>query len=87
MISKIPLIEGIINTPSAHRVHHSHNKKYFNKNFAGVFAFWDVIFNTYIPETEKPVYGLKSGFSSNNPFVLIGRGFRDFWNQITHHKV
>lgn len=82
MIYKIPFLEGFINTPSAHRVHHAHNKEYLNKNFAGVFVFWDVLFGTYTTENEKPKYGLKSGFVSSNPFVLIGKGFVDYWKHL-----
>lgn len=86
MVPRIPFLEGFINTPSAHRVHHAYNEKYLNKNFSGVFAFWDVLFKTYEPETETPKYGLKSGFVSNNPWVLVYKGFADFWRHIFHHR-
>lgn len=86
MIARVPFLEGFINTPSAHRVHHAHNDKYLNKNFSGVFAFWDVLFGTYEPETEVPRYGLKSGFNSNNPLVLVCKGFTDFYKYIFHHQ-
>jgi sterol desaturase/sphingolipid hydroxylase (fatty acid hydroxylase superfamily) len=78
-INKLGAIEGIIDTPSAHRVHHGSNPIYIDKNFGGVLMIWDRIFNTYQPETEKPIYGTTKGFISNNPFVLIFHGFIDLF--------
>jgi len=77
-IGKLGKLEGIVDTPSAHRVHHGSNRLYIDKNFGGVFMIWDRIFKTYQPEAEKPVYGITSGFISNNPFVLVFKGFLDF---------
>jgi len=70
-------LEGVIDTPSAHRVHHGSNPIYIDKNFGGVFVIWDKIFGTYQPETEKVQYGLTTGFVSYNPFVLVLQGFAD----------
>jgi sterol desaturase/sphingolipid hydroxylase (fatty acid hydroxylase superfamily) len=36
-------LEGVIDTPSAHRVHHGSNPIYIDKNFGGVFVIWDKI--------------------------------------------
>jgi sterol desaturase/sphingolipid hydroxylase (fatty acid hydroxylase superfamily) len=74
-IGKLGSIEGIMDTPSAHRVHHGCNDNYIDKNFGGVFMIWDRLFKTYQPENEKPVYGLKEGFISNNPIVLVSHEF------------
>jgi len=70
LIGKIPLIEGILNTPSAHRVHHARNRDYFNKNFGGIFMMWDRLFATYQPEMETPKFGTLGRFESNNPFTV-----------------
>lgn len=72
-------LEGIIDTPSAHRVHHGSNPIYIDKNFGGVFIIWDKLFSTYQPETEKVKYGLTTGFVSYNPFVLVVQGFFDLF--------
>jgi sterol desaturase/sphingolipid hydroxylase (fatty acid hydroxylase superfamily) len=77
-VGKLGKLEGVIDTPSAHRVHHGSNPIYIDKNFGGVFMIWDRIFNTYQPEIEKPVYGITTGFISNNPFMLVFGGFVDF---------
>jgi len=76
-------LEGIIDTPSAHRVHHGSNLIYIDKNFGGVLIIWDKLFGTYQPETETVNYGLTTGFLSYNPFVLVLQGFADLfkWKQ------
>src|SRR6266567_5017656 len=33
--------------PQTHRIHHSVEARHIDKNFAGFFTFWDVIFGTY----------------------------------------
>ncbi len=76
-VGKIPVLEGIINTPSAHRVHHGSNPIYLDKNCGGVFMIWDRIFGSYVPETEPVKYGITTGFVSYNPFKIIVHGFVD----------
>jgi sterol desaturase/sphingolipid hydroxylase (fatty acid hydroxylase superfamily) len=78
-IGKLGPIEGIMDTPSAHRVHHGANPLYLDKNFGGVFMIWDRLFHTYQPETEKVKYGLTTGFNSNRPLVLVFHGFRQWF--------
>jgi sterol desaturase/sphingolipid hydroxylase (fatty acid hydroxylase superfamily) len=60
-------LEYVINTPSAHRVHHAVNPGYLDKNYAGVLIVWDRWFGTYAPETEPCVYGTVERFQSTNP--------------------
>jgi sterol desaturase/sphingolipid hydroxylase (fatty acid hydroxylase superfamily) len=63
----IPLHLGpfnrLITSPATHRIHHSKLPEHFNKNFAAVWPFWDVIFGTYrAPKRgEYPPTGLISG--------------------------
>lgn len=33
--------------PQLHRIHHSAMPQHFNKNFAGYFPIWDILFGTY----------------------------------------
>lgn len=70
LIGKIPLVEGILNTPSAHRVHHARNRDYFNKNFGGILMIWDRLFGTYQAEGEPAKFGTLGKFESNNPFTV-----------------
>jgi sterol desaturase/sphingolipid hydroxylase (fatty acid hydroxylase superfamily) len=85
-IGKWGKLEGIIDSPSAHRVHHGSNPVYIDKNFGGVLMIWDRIFKTYQPEIEKPVYGITTGFISNNPFKLVFKGFIDLFSGKMKYK-
>lgn len=70
-VRKLPgLIESVFNTPSHHRVHHSSNFKYLDKNHGGVLIIWDKLFGTFQKEEEKPRYGLTKKFESYNPVTI-----------------
>jgi alkylglycerol monooxygenase len=62
-----PSLEWVLNTPSAHRVHHGINAQYLDKNYGGILLVWDRLFGTYEPEVEPPVYGVTHPLSSYNP--------------------
>lgn len=66
-------LEGIINTPSNHRVHHARNPEYLDANFGGVLVVFDRLFGTYIPERDdvRCEYGtITPTVSSRNAFVI-----------------
>jgi sterol desaturase/sphingolipid hydroxylase (fatty acid hydroxylase superfamily) len=70
-IGRLGWLEGkLLNTPSAHRVHHGHNPHYIDKNFGGALIVWDRLFGTYEPENEPVRYGVRSGFAGHNPLVI-----------------
>lgn len=83
LINRMPRwFEYLFNTPSHHRVHHSNELRYLDKNHAGILIIWDRIFDTFIEEdqAEMPQYGIRKDFSSFNPvhiafdeWVDIGR--------------
>jgi sterol desaturase/sphingolipid hydroxylase (fatty acid hydroxylase superfamily) len=53
-IRKLPApIEYIFVTPSHHRVHHSSNDKYLDKNFGSTFIIWDRMFGTFQSERNQ----------------------------------
>src|SRR5215218_8889306 len=58
LVGKLGWLEYIFVTPSHHRVHHSSNPEYLDKNFGDVLIIWDKLFGTFVKETELPVYGL-----------------------------
>jgi sterol desaturase/sphingolipid hydroxylase (fatty acid hydroxylase superfamily) len=60
-------LEWVLNTPSAHRVHHGINPQYLDKNYGGILLVWDRLFGTYEPEVEPPVYGVTHPLASYNP--------------------
>ena len=82
LIGKLGWLEYVLVTPSNHRVHHGQNDYCIDKNYGGVFSFWDRMFGTYADERddEKPVYGIRKPIESWNPlwanlhqFAHIGR--------------
>jgi sterol desaturase/sphingolipid hydroxylase (fatty acid hydroxylase superfamily) len=49
----------IVVSPSFHAVHHSRAPEHMDRNFSGVFAFWDHLFGTYAARGDQPLrYGL-----------------------------
>ena len=65
-IGKLGWVEYIFVTPSHHRVHHSSNPEYLDKNYGDVLIIWDKIFGTFTEEKEKPVYGLTKPLNSHS---------------------
>lgn len=79
-IGRLGRFEGtVLNTPSAHRVHHGSNARYIDRNYAGVFIVWDRLFGTYQPEDEQVRYGVTTGFVGHNPIVVQ---FRPLWKYV-----
>lgn len=68
-IPKLGWLEGWLNTPSAHRVHHAANLEYLDGNYGGVLLVFDRLFGTYIPERDDlPCrYGWVHPITSYNP--------------------
>ncbi len=96
-IGKLGLLEKIMVTPSHHRVHHSSNEKYLDKNYGDVLIIWDKLFGTFMKEDEKekPIYGITDPIKSRSflwqhfHFVLEmivafkrARGFHSKWKII-----
>ena len=71
-IPRLGFLEGILNTPAAHRVHHAANVEYLDSNFGGVLVIFDRVFGTYAPERNdvKIRYGLVKPLHSNNPIKI-----------------
>jgi sterol desaturase/sphingolipid hydroxylase (fatty acid hydroxylase superfamily) len=53
----------VFGSPAFHQTHHSYAEGHVNKNFGVKFAFWDVLFNTYIMPASKD--SLKIGLGKN----------------------
>jgi len=66
LIGKLGWIEYVFVTPSHHRVHHSSNTIYLDKNYGDVLIIWDKLFGTFVEETEEPVYGLTKPLNSHS---------------------
>ena len=48
-------LRRVIASPRFHRWHHAADREAWGKNFAGLFAFWDILFGTYhLPVGVEP---------------------------------
>ena len=86
-------LEWVLNTPSAHRVHHGANVEYLDANYGGVLIIYDRLFGSFIPERDdiKPNYGLVNPVKQHN-FVDIEFGrwiemFRDLFRSRSIREV
>ena len=66
LIGKLGLLEYFMVTPSHHRVHHSSNPEYLDKNYGDVLIIWDKLLGTFAEEKEQPVYGLTKPLNSHS---------------------
>jgi sterol desaturase/sphingolipid hydroxylase (fatty acid hydroxylase superfamily) len=88
-VPKLGWLEGIVNTPSAHRVHHASNPEYIDANYGGVLMLFDRLFGTYRAERDDiPLrYGLVQPMTSQNPLKIEFREWgalvRDLWRART----
>jgi alkylglycerol monooxygenase len=64
LVGKLGWLEYILVTPSHHRVHHSSNQEYLDKNYGDVLIIWDKLFGTFAKEESKPAYGLTTSLQS-----------------------
>jgi sterol desaturase/sphingolipid hydroxylase (fatty acid hydroxylase superfamily) len=71
-VRRIPVVEHIFVTPSAHRVHHGSNPEYIDKNFGAIFIVWDKMFDTFEPENAPVVYGIGSKRIDTPVRALVG---------------
>jgi sterol desaturase/sphingolipid hydroxylase (fatty acid hydroxylase superfamily) len=71
-IPRLGWLEYVLNTPSAHRVHHAANLEYLDANYGGVLIIFDRLFGTYIAERDDVPcrYGLVTPMISRNLLVI-----------------
>jgi sterol desaturase/sphingolipid hydroxylase (fatty acid hydroxylase superfamily) len=75
-------VEGILNTPSHHRVHHGSNHQYLDKNYGGILIIWDRIFGTWEPEGERVRYGLTKNLTTFNPVHVAFHEYVAMWRDM-----
>ncbi len=96
-IPKLGVLEYVLNTPSAHRVHHARNPEYLDANFGGVLIVFDRLFGTYVEErADVPCeYGLVHRVTTYNPVriniepwiglardLISARSIAEAWNYL-----
>ncbi len=88
-IHKMGFLEYFMVTPSHHRVHHSVNVPYLDRNMGMLFIVWDKLFGTFVAEgvDPKPVqFGLVSQLTpeqKNHWFTTITHEFQAIWQDAT----
>jgi sterol desaturase/sphingolipid hydroxylase (fatty acid hydroxylase superfamily) len=80
-IGRLPWLDGWLNTPSNHRVHHGIQPHYLDRNYGAILMVWDRMFGTYQREDVPVRYGLTHPIGSSNPiavhFCELGRLWRE----------
>jgi sterol desaturase/sphingolipid hydroxylase (fatty acid hydroxylase superfamily) len=71
-IPRLGWLEYVLNTPSAHRVHHAANLEYLDANYGGVLIVFDRLFGTYRGERDDVPcrYGLVEPMVGYNLFRI-----------------
>ncbi len=88
LVGKLGWLEKILVTPSHHRVHHSSNPKYLDKNMGMFLIIWDKLFGTFQEElSEKeyaPIqYGLTHNLENPNAFTIIFHEWIQVFKDVT----
>jgi sterol desaturase/sphingolipid hydroxylase (fatty acid hydroxylase superfamily) len=83
-IPRLGPLEWLLNTPSAHRVHHAANLEYLDGNYGGVLIVFDRLFGTYIPErADTPCrYGLIKPITSYNLLTIEFHQWQALWRDL-----
>lgn len=83
-IPKLGPLEWVLNTPSAHRVHHASNIEYLDGNYGGVLIVFDRLFGTYIPERDDVPcrYGLVTPIHGYNLLEIEFTQWRALWRDL-----
>jgi sterol desaturase/sphingolipid hydroxylase (fatty acid hydroxylase superfamily) len=83
-VGKLGWLDGVVTTPSNHRVHHAVNDCYLDRNYGGLFVLWDRLFGTYAVETERCVFGTRTPVRSFNPVKAILQVYSDLAKDCWH---
>jgi sterol desaturase/sphingolipid hydroxylase (fatty acid hydroxylase superfamily) len=79
IIGRLGPVEGLLNTPSSHRVHHGIDPEYVDKNYGGMFMIWDRLYRTYREEDAEPHYGTVKPLESWSPLWANVHGWVRMW--------
>ncbi|KAE9642883.1 fatty acid hydroxylase family protein [Pseudomonas sp. PB103] len=80
-IPKLGWFEWFFVTPSNHRAHHAQNALYMDRNYGGVFIFWDRLFGTFQEEddNEPVIFGVTTPLASWNPLWANLQFYAQLW--------
>ena len=89
MIRSLGRAEAVLNTPSHHRVHHGSNRRYIDRNHAGILIVWDKLFGTFqreMPIADPVVYGLTKNVGTYNLWTVSTHEYRDIARDVARSK-
>ncbi|MFZ2870636.1 sterol desaturase family protein [Zavarzinia sp.] len=76
-------LEGVLNTPRHHHVHHAANAICLDRNFGGVTILFDRLFGTFQAVPDEPLrYGVAAGTPTRNPFRVALGGWIDLGRRL-----
>ncbi|AZF29303.1 sterol desaturase family protein [Pseudomonas sp. R2-60-08W] len=81
-VPKLGWFEVFFVTPSNHRAHHAQNALYMDRNYGGVFIFWDRLFGTFQEEddNEPVIFGVTTPLASWNPLWANLQFYAQLWS-------
>jgi sterol desaturase/sphingolipid hydroxylase (fatty acid hydroxylase superfamily) len=85
-VKSLGVFEYVLNTPAHHRVHHAVNEKYLDKNYGGILIIWDRMFGSFVPEKEKPRYGIIKPLRSFNPLWANLHAWKEMFDAMKEKK-
>ena len=83
------IIEMLFISPGQHQIHHSTEKRHFDKNFGVALAVWDLIFGSLVhSETKTHKFGLDTKFGTKHSLThLYIEPFKAAFNTIKRNKI
>jgi len=79
---QMKVLEKIIVSPSLNQVHHASNEKYIDKNFGELIPWYDMLWGTYVQQTEAPIFGTAKVHNHLNFWQANLHEFQDLWSDI-----
>jgi len=81
-IGRLGWLDGVLSTPSNHRVHHAVNPGYLDRNYGAILVVWDRLFGSFAPEREPCVYGTVKPLASWRPLQAVGQFYTEMWRRM-----
>ena len=76
LVGRMGPLDGVLATPSNHRVHHGSDAKYLDRNYGQTLILWDRLFGSFQREEETPTFGLVSPLHSYKIWDIQTSGFQ-----------
>ncbi len=76
-------LNRIVVSPATHQIHHSIERRHWDKNMGGLLAVWDWMFGTlYLPDSRQQLtYGVAPDLPQPHP-GLVAAWLRPFWDML-----